>query len=322
MARGPVDFHEHTRDAGQAANEAIGRLAAEINEVVRAGDHKRAAGLASEVCTLIKQTWPDAPHPSFASYFELAGVLHSKAGDLRSAESALREALHMRRAIHGNDHPEVALALQRLGDVSTQTGRLDEAASLLLEARDVMERAGEQPDGDLVYLLSQLAVAFRQQGNRKKGAQILEAAVRVAQAAGDEAVLVTAQFNLATFYEEMGDHAKAIPLLEPTLVLTRRLVDQMLAAGGRSRESIEMEFGIPSHLSRLGKAYLAMGAPARAVPMFDEALTIRRKELGEDHPEVGRTLALLAEAYEASGNPQRAASLYQDATTILRENPR
>jgi tetratricopeptide (TPR) repeat protein len=185
-----------------------------------------------------------------------------------------------------------------------------------------MERAGEQPDGDLVYGLSQLAVALRQQGDRKRGAQILEAAMRVAQAAGDEAVLVSAQFNLATFYEELGNHEKAIPLLEPAIVLTRRLVDQMLAAGGRSRESIEMEFGIPFHLSRLGKAHLAVGSPARAIPLFEEALTIRRRELGESHAEVGRTLALLAEAYEASGNQQRAASLYRDAATILREHPR
>jgi eukaryotic-like serine/threonine-protein kinase len=68
----------------------------------------------------------------------------------------------------------------------------------------------------------------------------------------------------------------------------------------------------------MGKAYLAIGLPDRADPLLTKALAIRRKQLGEDDPEVAHTLLELGSASVVEGRPiAQGDELMQHALAIL-----
>jgi tetratricopeptide (TPR) repeat protein len=78
--------------------------------------------------------------------------------------------------------------------------------------------------------------------------------------------------NLAGAYQDSGQFAKAVPLLEETL------------------EKQKARLG-PDHphtltsMNNLAEAYLASGQPGKAVPLLEETLEKQKAKLGPDHPD-------------------------------------
>ena len=70
-------------------------------------------------------------------------------------------------------------------------------------------------------------------------------------------------------------------------------------------------------LNNLGSLYQAMGDYARAVPMYQQALEIKREALGEEHPDYAASLVNLAGTYQAMGKYTQAEPLYVQARDIL-----
>ena len=62
--------------------------------------------------------------------------------------------------------------------------------------------------------------------------------------------------------------------------------------------------------------YQAMGEYAKAEPLFQEALRIRQKVLGPEHPDTAQSLNNLAELYQDMGEYAKAEPLYQEALRI------
>ena len=58
---------------------------------------------------------------------------------------------------------------------------------------------------------------------------------------------------------------------------------------------------------------------ARAEPLFEQALQIRRKALGPEHPGIARSLHNLALLYVEMGDYARAEPLYQQALQIYQK---
>ena len=54
-----------------------------------------------------------------------------------------------------------------------------------------------------------------------------------------------------------------------------------------------------------------------AEPLYDEALSIRRRVLGADHPETATSLNKLAGLYRAQGRYVEAAPMVMDAVEIM-----
>ena len=61
-----------------------------------------------------------------------------------------------------------------------------------------------------------------------------------------------------------------------------------------------------------------MGDYARAEPLFRQALEIRKKALGEGHPDYAAGLNNLAALYQAMGDYARAEPLYRQALEVGR----
>ena len=66
--------------------------------------------------------------------------------------------------------------------------------------------------------------------------------------------------------------------------------------------------------------YEKQGHFDKAEPLYQRALVIFEKALGEDHPQVAATLNNLAYLYQAQGHYDKAKPLYQRALANLRED--
>src|SRR5205807_7974678 len=66
--------------------------------------------------------------------------------------------------------------------------------------------------------------------------------------------------------------------------------------------------------------YKAEGNFARAEPMFRQALEIRKKALGETHPDYASSLNDLARLYQLQGDFARAEPLARQSLVITREH--
>jgi CHAT domain-containing protein len=74
-----------------------------------------------------------------------------------------------------------------------------------------------------------------------------------------------------------------------------------------------------SQLSKLASVYDAQGEYAKAEPLYKQALEIRRRVLGEKHPNFAASLNNLATLYQAQGDLAKAEPLYKQALEIHRQ---
>ena len=74
-----------------------------------------------------------------------------------------------------------------------------------------------------------------------------------------------------------------------------------------------------TRLNAQGVELLDAGRYREAEPLFQEALTIRREQLGGSHPNVATSLNSLASLYQAQGRYGEAEPLFQETLVIFRE---
>ena len=77
---------------------------------------------------------------------------------------------------------------------------------------------------------------------------------------------------------------------------------------------------MPISLNNLACLYQAQGDYPRAEPLYRQALEIRKKVLGENHPDYAISLNNLARLYRAQGDYPRAEPLCRQAVTIIRRH--
>jgi len=121
----------------------------------------------------------------------------------------------------------------------------------------------------------------------------------------DHQYYTTSLNNLALLYENLGDHAAALPLLLQICEIERTALG-------------EHHPDYAGSLNNLATLYRAMGDFAAALPLYRQALEIRRAALGEKHPDYAASLNNLALLYEEMGDYAGALPLYRQAREIFR----
>ncbi len=113
--------------------------------------------------------------------------------------------------------------------------------------------------------------------------------------------------NLATLYCDMGQPAKAEPLLLQATAIR-------LEALGETHPDYAMS------LNNLASLYSNMSQPAKAEPLYLQAKAIQLKVLGEDHPDYAASLHNLAYLYSDMSQPAKAEPLFLQAVSIVSDN--
>jgi tetratricopeptide (TPR) repeat protein len=107
-------------------------------------------------------------------------------------------------------------------------------------------------------------------------------------------------------YQDVGDYAKAEPLLQEALGIQRKVLGPEHPDTANS-------------LNNLGLLYKDTGDYAKAEPLYQEALRIRQKVLEPEHPDTAQSLNNLGGLYQAMGEYAKAELLYQEALQIYQK---
>jgi tetratricopeptide (TPR) repeat protein len=127
-----------------------------------------------------------------------------------------------------------------------------------------------------------------------------------------DTTLATLYFNLGNIYKkrlergEFQDYQKeqelGIKYLSKTVELQKEL-------------GLEKDLAIS--LNQLALLYNSQGKYSQAEPLYIQALALRRKLLGEEHPDVATSLNNLAALYDSQGKYSQAEPLYIQALDIF-----
>ncbi len=126
----------------------------------------------------------------------------------------------------------------------------------------------------------------------------LEAIAQHTTPGTDTATTATLLGKTATFLEDQGALARAIPLFERGLATRTRMLGEDHPQTLVSRND-------------LAGAYQSAGDPGRAIPLFEATLDDRRRVLGNDHPDTLASRNNLAAAYRSAGDLGQAILLFE-----------
>ncbi len=158
---------------------------------------------------------------------------------------------------------------------------------------------GDRPDLQ-TEMFALIGRTFERMGHLDKALPLLERAVATGRRAGPAAPLAQSLNNLGVLHREMGDPAKAEPLLREAVTMRRQVL------GPRHAD-------VAITLVELSRALVDQGKNAEAEPHAREALDIRKAVFGEQHRETATSKSDLGRILQHRGD-------LAGAETLLREN--
>jgi serine/threonine-protein kinase len=290
--------------------------------------------------------------PEAAESLERLAELRTQRSDLPGAESALRQALAIRRRRTGGGDLALVKTLNQLATTLVAKG-VSPAEAPEIEAlhREALARARrvEGPAGlTVAETLLHLADLRRAQGSYADAESLFLQGLAVERKAlGDrDPRLWRDRSRLGDTLFEAGKFKEAEEVLRRSLAMQRQLLGSehpdvahtlsSLAAALQLQgkypevETLEREvlalarthYG-PTHsevteaLCNLAASLVGQKRLIEAVPLYEEALEIRRRTLGEQHWQVAQILLLLAEVHRSNKSYPKALALARQAYDIF-----
>ncbi len=139
-------------------------------------------------------------------------------------------------------------------------------------------------------------------GQHAKAMELLEQALCIFKELGDRAGQWATFHGLGNCYRSVGRYAKAMELFEQSLSMAKELGDRA---------------GQAKALHGLGNCYESLGQSAKAMELFEQVLSIF-KELG-DREGQAKTLHGLGNCYELLGQYVKATELFKQSLSIAKE---
>lgn len=338
-------------EAVATARRRPDEVSALAQALLDAADARRRLSLYPQALALCEQAWGLARGAGLAE--EQARALEIRAetrlavGALADARADLEQALALRESL-APEHPETAQTYGLLGNALNAEARADEAQAAYQRALELLQARLGASHPRLVWPLGRVAghvVAH----DLAAGLRLHEHAVSMAlEQLGPEHPETGARLNdLANARLASGDTDGARKLYERALALgpdepepqrSRRVatvhynLSEVAARSGdlalsvteareavrlwRQGEGAEHRF-VAVGLEGLGDSLERHGQTDEALAAFEEALALRRRVLGDAHPETGALAARVGLARLALGQTERARAAEAVAAAAL-----
>lgn len=235
------------------------------------GDTVTARELLDRGATRVRSELRNQPEEQ-ARLLNQIGDIYRKLGRHDRAEPLLREALEIRRRIHGNEHIDVTASLNSLGSLLQYQGKYTEAEPLLREALSTNRKLLGNQHYDVAISASNLGLALIEEGKLDEAEPFFHEAVTILRwlfPDGHEDLAAT-QNNLGLISMAKGDYVSAEREFRDVLVMTRKV----LASGNPT-------LGFP--LRNLATALYKQKKYREALPLLREALPLLLQSFPEGH---------------------------------------
>ncbi|OZC01747.1 serine/threonine-protein kinase [Rubricoccus marinus] len=232
------------------------------------------------------------------------GKIYQSYAHFDRADSLLREALDLRREHFGNDHPDVATGLRDLGWLAYVRGDYGRAEVLYTDALALHRGAAEPDPLAIAADLEGLGIISRVRGEYEAALRELREALAIREAQlPPEDERITATLNqIAYVLYDLQRFREAEPLYQRVLEVRRRTM-------GEHVQTAQV-------LNDYAALLLADGRASESIALHKEALGIRRRLLGPDHPHVAQSLSQVGWALQSDGRYAEAETLYVEALGI------
>ena len=265
-----------------------------------------------------------------------AAALYESLGDMRKAESMIREAF----AIGGrlvSSHPKACLALREFGDMLRNRGDFGEARESLEQALSGLQRSFGETHYEVGYTLHSLGTVHREMGEYEEADLCYQQAQELINGKSWSLLL-----DRATSLYYQGALEEAAPLFRQVLELKRRDPGLHLVADLRHTAAVLRDAGAHEEASDLereaermvntrlkegnltgtGNRYfladglLARSRPREAEPLLRDALELERGNPIADHPDIANSMCRLADLLRSQENAKEAEQLYRAAHAV------
>jgi eukaryotic-like serine/threonine-protein kinase len=222
-------------------------------------------------------------------------------GNYTLARSNIDRALAIALAAFGPGHQRTLRVQRHASSVAADQGRLEEALALATTALDELRRQGRENDVAAGLYMVQVARALRLLGDLPRAEQLLTDAREIDGRVGRQSGQATSSEGFAELRLAQGRFQEAQELLEARLASTSTLV-------GAHQAGIHILLGTVS-----GKR----GQSVKALQHFEQALALRKKVSGAEHPRYGEALVALADLHVAAGRCRLARPLLDEGQATL-----
>lgn len=289
--------------AEQVAGFVIGLFAAADPFTPERLDTLRARDLVARGVERLRTELADQPEVRVRTLATL-GEVYTNLGLYGEAEALLEEAL---AAIPSSPAGlrERAAVLTFLAEVADRRGGSVAVDTLTEAVLSIYATQGWAPDSVYASVLSYRGGALGVLGRHEEAVAHHEEALALVRRWEPDGQRYAAMLNnLASYYANIDEHAKAEPLLREAVEIDRRIFGpdhpQLAAVYNNLASSIHYQ-----------------GRHAEAEPYYREALSIARGAFGPDHPHVGFFSENLATLLDDLARYDDAEPYYRDALRIL-----
>jgi len=245
--------------------------------------------------------------------------LHKEIGEYDRARSLYDDALALWRAVRGPGHPDVARTTNSLATLLQTVGEFSAAEKRYEDALAIWERHGDR--AAITWVRNNLGTLYAEMGNFPEARSQYEQALDLSPPESDKSTIL---YNLARLHHRTNEPDRAGELYEQALAIRRRvhgeshpivattlmgLADVLLEKGDldgaetRYAEAARIwQSSVPSHpdnalpLSGRARVSIRRGEFQKAVGLLQEALAIRERSFGPEHPALATELYELARA--------------------------
>ncbi|HKD38001.1 MAG TPA: tetratricopeptide repeat protein [Pirellulales bacterium] len=284
------------QQVGAQNTAAYGRLALFVaDKYVLLGDFKTAAQAYQVGLSVTEQTEGIVSSVYANALLAMSGMWMNM-GDFVEAVKTLDKACDV-FAMLGEGETSAAYCLMMVGVIHKEVGNLDQSEKLLKQAIQQAEALAGAGKSILGEALQHLAGVYYRTGNYAAAEQTQLKAMQVLQEAlGESPVLIGCRSRLARIYIKSGQIGQAETMLKNAAI-----------AG---REAFGENTPVPSYATQyLGELYVAKQNYAAAAPLLAQALAIREKGHGENHPAVAEILESYSAALRGLGRNDEADRL-------------
>lgn len=294
---------------GRLSQEYISNLTSLANITEKYSEKIR---ILNEVLNLEKQLYKDKEPEKL--FYTLRNLSHyeSRLFNYHKAIDYGKEALFLAKKTFDRNHAYYASILSTLSTYYAELEDFDQAIQMGKEALKIYEKKYGTASGNYTSTLHDLALSYLDFGSPIEALRILQKCVETNKKNDElqewEPEMIAISLNsLSLCYHLLGNDIKAIHTAEEALEFIKKAKGHIISTVDETLASI---------LSNLAMYYFGLDEYEKAIQLDQEALSIRKKIYGEEHPAYANSLNHLSITYEQAGNYQEAISIGHKALAI------
>ena len=188
----------------------------------------------------------------------------------------------------------------------TMTGDREKALSLYTQAAEILGKGGPAPDFQLATLYNNMSGLCQDMGQLEQAEEYLTQALYILKTLSDSEIEIAITYsNLAGLYLSMGpDH------LDEAKVSVKKALDLFIAESG------DTDVHYAAAVATLGQICYLEGAYDKAAALFEQAITLTRRDYGDDTQSYAILCENLAQCYRHLNRTDEAEVLKARADAI------